>query len=131
MTPIMPVKVKTFDIKKDKETGERTIEGESAEKIMKQAKANQEFFVPLVIEDVNERFSVMNVKFINEDARLSHVSTGKIVREMFSMDKFFKEHGATIMLIMGIIVLTFSFVLIVDGMKEYSAQNKDIAAASE
>lgn len=130
LTPIMPVKVKVMDLKKDKITGEEIIEGESAEKIMDQVEKEKDFFVPLVMEDVNEKFAVMNVKFINEDARLSHVSTGKIVREMFSLNKFFKEHGATIMLILGIIVLAFAFVLMVDGMKEYSQQNEEIAAAS-
>lgn len=130
LTPIMPVRVQIRDVKKDKATGHEIIEGESADRIMEQVEKDKEFFCPLVMEDVNERFAVMNVKFINEDARLSHVSTGKIIREMFSMNKFFKEHGATIMLILGVIVLAFAFVLMVDGMKEYSAQNEQIASAS-
>lgn len=130
LTPVRPIKIKIFDWKKDQKTGEKIITGNSAEAIKKQAIANEEIFIPAVLEDVNEKFAVMGVKFINEDARLAHVSTAKIIRDMFSVNKFFKEHGATIMMIIGVIALAFAFVLMADGMKEYSAQNEQIASSS-
>jgi uncharacterized membrane protein len=130
LTPIMLVKVKFFDFKFDKEAGEKIYVGETAEQMMKQARDNEEIFCPAVMEDVNEKFAVLKVKFINEDARLSHVSTGKIVRDMFSINKFFKEHGATIMMIIGVIVLVFAFILMANGMKDIQDNSASVAEAT-
>jgi hypothetical protein len=129
LTPIMPVKTKFFDWKFDREAGEKIWVGESAENIMKQARENEEIFCPVVLEDVNEKFACMKVKFINEDARLAHVSAAKIVRDMFSLNKFFKEHGATIMMILGVLVLVFAFVMFVDGTKGMGDNNQAVADA--
>lgn len=124
LTPIQPVKVHFFD--RIKIGGVQ----KKHEEMLKQAEQNQDVFVPLVMEDVNERFAVMQVKFINEDARLSHVSTGKIIRDMFSINKFFKEHGATILMILGVIALAFAFILMADGMKDYNESGATVAEAS-
>jgi hypothetical protein len=130
LTPVRPVKVRFFDWKFDKEIGEKVIVGPTADKIMEQVALNESVICPAVLEDVNQKFAVMGIKFINEDARLAHVSTAKIVRDMFSIDKFFKEHGATIMMILGVIALAFAFILMVDGMKGYQEGSLAIVESS-
>ena len=124
LTPIKPIKVGIFDFKKG------DLKENKANEIMEQARKNEDIFIPLMMEDVNEKFAVMGVKYVNEDARLSHVSTGKIIREMFSMNKFLKEHGATILMIMGIIALAFSVILILDATKSYQDSGAGVAESS-
>lgn len=87
-----------------------------------------QYFVPYVLEDVNERFEVSNVTFINEDARLSHVSTGKIIREMFNIEKFLAKHGNAILLILGVIVMAVALLLVLDGAKDYYGSAGSVAS---
>jgi len=120
LTAVKPVKVHLF------EGYPKPIDGEKAEKIMKQAEKDSKLFIPLVMEDINEKFAVLQVRMIDEDMRLAHTSTAKIVRDMFNVNKFFKEHGATILMIIGVLVMAISLILIIDGAKEYYKGGGDI-----
>jgi len=101
------------------------------EQELQQLENDKALFVPYVLEDVNKRFECSNVEFINEDMRLSHVSTGKIIREMFNIEKWLKEHGHTILLILGIIVMAISIILILDGSKDYYASANSVSEGTE
>ncbi|HEB46963.1 MAG TPA: hypothetical protein ENI22_00655 [Candidatus Pacearchaeota archaeon] len=111
LTPIKPIKIHFYDFGK-------SLEKKKSE-IIKQAEESDELFIPLVLEDVNRKFAVAKVKYIDEDARLTYLSVNRIIRDTWTFQKFWDKHGTTIMAISMLLVFGIVILLILDGFQPY------------
>jgi hypothetical protein len=97
----------------------------------KEIELQDNFYIPLVMEDINQKFAVMNVQYIDEDMRLAHKSTSKIVADMFNIHNWLKEYGHTILIVIAFLILILGAILWMDSVKDYYGAGDSVSKVSE
>lgn len=109
-------------------TGKRKLRGDeivaSAEEVGKE-------LMPLHTENIKQKMALAEVVWVDEDMRLSHVSTAKIIKDMFNFYSFIKEHGAMMLFIIGILMMGVVVVLISSSLMDYYKNQASVSAATE
>jgi len=100
------------------------------EEIINSAEKVGEELMPMVSENIKQKMALAEVVWVDEDMRLSHVSTAKIIKDMFNFYSFLKEHGATMMLILGVLVMAISMVLVFSSISDFYKDNAKMSEMS-